>query len=320
MKVNKNVHSVVSQEASKELRLSAALGQTELANADKLTALVILTRDADVEIKKNAAATLKGFPPEELLTVLEGTLDPTIIKVIARIYKDKQAVLTRIAANKNTGNDTLLMLAKNASSKLTEVIAAQTERLRASKDIAIALNANPETTDATRELIKEFTGEETETCEDAPDDDHEEYGEIEDYDHESLYKTVSRMTVSEKMKLALKGNQEARTLLIKDSNKIVSSSVLKNPKVTEEEIMRLTASKGTSDDLLRQVARGKDWMKSATIKRNMVTNPKTPLSISMRLVRSLNKKDLEKISKSKNIPNALANEARKALMLKIKHG
>ena len=187
-----------------------------------------------------------------------------------------------------------------------------------------AIKANPYASNDLLSKINELTGKPEETNGEQPEDDEgeldDEYKEIEDCEEENLFQMVSKMTVADKMKLALKGNNEARGLLIKDSNKIVNSSVLKNPKVTDEEIIRLTASKGTSEDLLRQVARNKEWMKISQIKKNLVTNPKTPLPISMKLVRFLDKKSLEKVGNSKNIPNALANEARKALMLKKKHG
>ncbi|VAW37363.1 hypothetical protein MNBD_DELTA02-1047 [hydrothermal vent metagenome] len=309
MKVNKKVHQVVSPEASLELRLCAASGEAELAPPDMLTAVILLTRDADPEIKKTATATLKNFPPMELLAALEEKLDPAILKTVTRVYKKNPAVLARIITNPGTGNETLATIAKSASAFLTELISEQTERLCASKEIALALAANPETSDDLLLRIKEFTGS-----------DYDDYGEIEECENENLYQMVTRMTVAEKMKLALKGNNEARGLLIKDSNRIVSSSVLKNPKITDEEIIRLTASTSATDDLLRQVAREKEWMKSMQIKQNLVTNPKTPLAISIKLIKSLDKNTLEKIAKSKNIPHSLASEARKILILKKKHG
>jgi len=309
MKVNKNVHKVASPGASLELRLSAALGMAELAPPDMLTAVILLTRDAELEVKKTATATLKKFPPMELLAALEEKLDPAILKTVTRVYKENPAVLARIITNPGTSDETLAMIAKSSSAFLTELISEQTERLRGSKDIALALAANPEASDELLLRIKEFTG----SCND-------DFGEIEEYEDENLYQMVTRMTVAEKMKLALKGNNEARGLLIKDSNKIVSSSVLRNPKITDEEIIRLTASTSATDELLRQVSRGKEWLKCMQIKHNLVTNPKTPLPISIKLIRSLDKHALEKVSKSKNIPNSLAAEARKMLILKKKHG
>ncbi len=337
MRINKNIHAVVSPKTPPEIRLRAARGESRLIPSDKLTAIILLTRDTDPEVKNSATKTLKDFPPVELLLAIEAGLDPAILNTIARVYKENPIVLERLITSPGTSSETIALIAESADAFLTELIAGQTERLRSSVDIAIALAANPEVSE---DLLERVIGaskpdnEESEQTENAsetsvtdglsqPGEDEKntnnEFGEIEE-DELNLFQMVSRMTVAEKMKLALKGNNEARGLLIKDSNKIVCSSVLKNPKITDEEVIRLTASKGTSDDLLRQVARNKEWMKSSMIKKNLVTNPKTPLPISMRLVRGLDKKSLEQVGKSKNIPNSLATEARKALLLKKKNG
>ncbi len=338
MKINRNIHAVVSPKTSLEIRLCAARGEAELIPGDKLTAVILLTRDTDTEVKQTATTTLKDFPPAELLLAIEARLDSAILNTIARVYKENPIVMERLIANHGTSNETVAMIAESADAFLAELIAGQTERLRGSKDIVIALAANPEVSeDLLERVIKaseadkedsEQTDQASETSttdeinqtNEGEDNANGEFGEIEEAESENLFQMVSRMTVADKMKLALKGNNEARGLLIKDSNKIVCSSVLKNPKITDEEVIRLTASKGTSDDLLRQVAKNKEWMKSSQIKKNLVTNPKTPLPISMKLIRSLDKKGLEKVGNSKNIPNALANEARKVLILKKKHG
>ena len=44
------------------------------------------------------------------------------------------------------------------------------------------------------------------------------------------------MSAAQKIALALKGNREARTALIRDSNRMISASVLKNPRITDREV------------------------------------------------------------------------------------
>jgi len=126
------------------------------------------------------------------------------------------------------------------------------------------------------------------------------------------------MNTGEKLKLALSGNKAARDLLIKDSNKVVSMAVLKNPKITEEEVQRLALTKGTNDEMLRHISRNKEWVKSYGIRVGMLTNPKTPLTISLKLLDSVYEKDLHSVAKSKNVPNALASAARRKLEAKGK--
>ena len=72
--------------------------------------------------------------------------------------------------------------------------------------------------------------------------------------------------------------------------------------------------------MLRQIARNKEWVKSYGIRVGMLTNPKTPLTVSLKLLDSVYEKDLQGIAKSKNVPNTLASAARRKLDAKGKRG
>ena len=49
---------------------------------------------------------------------------------------------------------------------------------------------------------------------------------------ESMYQRLISMGVNEKIRLATLGNKEARTLLIRDPNRLVINAVLASPKLT----------------------------------------------------------------------------------------
>jgi hypothetical protein len=129
----------------------------------------------------------------------------------------------------------------------------------------------------------------------------------------NLYKAVQGMKISEKIKLALLGNKEARNLLIRDSNRLVSSAALKSPRITESEIDSISKSRSVSDDIIRQIAQNKDWTKSYNIKLNLVNNSKTPVGDSIRFLNFLRDKDLRGVARSKNVPNPVATAARKLI-------
>ena len=137
-------------------------------------------------------------------------------------------------------------------------------------------------------------------------------------DEHNIYKIVGSMSMGQKVKLALSGNKSAREVLIKDSNKMISVAVLKNPRITEDEILRLTSSKSTPEDLLRQVAKNKEWVKNYNVKLGIVSNPKTPLAISVKMLDNMYDKDLANIARSKNIPSVLASTARRKIDAKVK--
>ncbi|TAN63517.1 hypothetical protein EPN18_02190 [bacterium] len=135
-------------------------------------------------------------------------------------------------------------------------------------------------------------------------------------DQINIYKMAGSMTFGQKIKLALIGNKSAREFFAKDTNKLISSAVLKNPRITEDEVFKIASSKGSSDENLRQIARRKEWLKNYNIKLSLATNPKTPAAISIRLLDSIAEKDLQTISKSKNVPAVLASSAKRKIEAK----
>lgn len=124
-----------------------------------------------------------------------------------------------------------------------------------------------------------------------------------------IYKQILGMKVSHKIKLALKGNKEARGILIKDSNKLVSSAVLKNPRITDGEVQVIAGAKSSIEDLLRLIGANPQWMRSYQIKLALINNPKCPNQLSQKILPMLYDKDLSSLCKSRGIPSALKQSA-----------
>lgn len=130
---------------------------------------------------------------------------------------------------------------------------------------------------------------------------------------ESLFVKVQKMTVAEKIQLALKGGREARALLIKDPNKQVSRNVLASPKITEQEIEFIAQSKNVSEEVLRIIGANRNWIRNYNVVCSLVNNPRTPLALSLGFVKNLKPKEMELVSKNRNIPEALRTTAAKML-------
>lgn len=133
----------------------------------------------------------------------------------------------------------------------------------------------------------------------------------EDENKLSLLTRISKLDVGAKAKLARNGDKDARTILIKDANKLVSMAVLANPKLTIQEIEVLAASRNVSDEVLRVIARNHDWCKSYTVIFNLTNNPKTPVALSMIFLPKLITRDLRLLAKSKGIPEAIRTTAKR---------
>jgi hypothetical protein len=137
----------------------------------------------------------------------------------------------------------------------------------------------------------------------------------EKYREDRLMKRIKNLTVSEKIKFALRGNKEARSVLLADSNKLVVLSVLENPMITEPEVEAVARSRSVVEDALRAIAKNREWLKKYSIQLALVTNPKTPVAISMQLVPNLKKKELMLLEKNKNVPEGVRAAARKFVKL-----
>lgn len=140
--------------------------------------------------------------------------------------------------------------------------------------------------------------------------------ELSEAEYESLYNKILNMGVAEKIKLALMGSKEARDILVRDSNKMVAVAVAKSPKLQESEVETISKSRQVCEDVLRQIAGTKEWMKSYTIKLNLASNSKTPIPIAMKLLSQIRVPDLRKLAKSKNVSGAIATQARRLVEAK----
>lgn len=135
----------------------------------------------------------------------------------------------------------------------------------------------------------------------------------------SLLQKIQQLTVGERIAIALRGGQEIRSLLLKDANKEVVMTVLKNPKISETEVELIAHSRNVPEDALRAIHKNREWMKNYSINLALVNNPKTPPGIGITLVTSLRIKDLTVLEKNKNVPEAVRAAAKKVLAMKKPH-
>lgn len=128
---------------------------------------------------------------------------------------------------------------------------------------------------------------------------------------QSLMKQISLLGISQKIRLAQKGGSQARNVLAKESNKLVVMAVLGNPKITDSEVEAMARNRSIIEDALRLIGKRKEWMKSYAVRLALISNPKTPVGISMPFMAGLKKKDLSNLEKNKNVPEAVRVTAKK---------
>jgi len=293
----------VQPDTPREERLKAARGEAPLPFVDIPVVQFCLSRDRDPEVRASAIAGLRELP-EGILHEITGSPDthPRLLELLARLHGLNSAVAERISLNPAADEPTLSFLAERGLG---------------------AFGVRPE--NRSRENPAEPPSEGDAVSEGGAEDDdakpQEEGAEPEEEEGEAFrtnFQLAKEMTVSEKIKMALTADKEWRMLLIKDINKLVSGSVIKNPRITEAEILLISKSHLNNDDILRDICINKDWTKNYQIKKSLVENHKTPLHFALRFLSGLTDKDLGVLAKSKNVSSVISTQARRLLMNKQK--
>jgi hypothetical protein len=127
----------------------------------------------------------------------------------------------------------------------------------------------------------------------------------------SVLQKIAKLTVGQRVQLAMKGNKEERSILVRDGSKLVSSAVLVSPKVTDAEIETFAGMKNVQEQVLRDIARAPRFKKNYVIIRQLANNPRTPLDVSLTLMGHLMVNDLKNLSMNKNVPETLRKVAHK---------
>ncbi len=125
----------------------------------------------------------------------------------------------------------------------------------------------------------------------------------------SLIKRVMFMNVRDRMKLAMKGDREARSILIRDSNRIVATAVINNPRITDQEVENIAAMRTVADEVLRLIAAKPAWARSYSIIHNLVRNPRTPIPTVVSTLPRIRSKDLHNLTQNRNVSEAVRRQA-----------
>lgn len=125
----------------------------------------------------------------------------------------------------------------------------------------------------------------------------------------SLIKRIMFMNAKDRVKLAMKGDREARSILIRDSNRVVATAVIKNPRVTDQEVENIAAMRTVADEVLRLIALNRAWARSYAIIHNLVRNPRTPLPTVISTLPRIRTKDLKHLSQNRNVSESARRQA-----------
>ena len=158
------------------------------------------------------------------------------------------------------------------------------------------------------ELVTETEAEISANVQRVIESERLERGEV-NAERVSLIRRIMFMNTKDRMKLAMKGDREARSILIRDSNKVVCSAVVKNPRVTEQEVENIASMRTVADEVLRLIALNRSWARSYPIIHNLARNPRTPIPTVMNILPRIRTKDLTNLAQNRNVSEAVRRQA-----------
>jgi regulator of extracellular matrix RemA (YlzA/DUF370 family) len=125
----------------------------------------------------------------------------------------------------------------------------------------------------------------------------------------ALIKQLMNMNARDRVKLARKGDREARSILIRDSNRIVAAAVINNPRITDHEVENIASMRTVSHEVLRLISLNRAWARSYTIIHHLCRNPRTPIPTAISILPRIRTKDLQHISLNRNVSEAVRRQA-----------
>jgi len=325
------------------------------APADLVTLLFTLSFDADEAVRTTAVKAAEALPDRISGVALRAEgLAGVVLDWLADRFAGSDAALELVLLNPQTLDATVARLAAAVSQTLCDIVRQNELRLLRSDEIIRALCRNPSALASTIDGACDFCVRNGLTLLDVPElvaahkrvhgvdptakpVDETAEGLMAEYAAElaadgappmraetaeeaarklTMTQRVLRMSVSEKIKLATLGNKEARTLLLRDANKLVCLAAATSPRITEGEILTLATSRTTNADVLRYIYTNRDCVRTYAVRHSLVKNPKVPLPTALRFLVTLQERDIRELARDRNVPQTVMAQAKAYVMKK----
>jgi len=340
------IRQISEGKASSSARSAAARGVLPFPRVVLAHLFVLLLRDEDENICGDAAASLAGLDDDALREILTDTeCSPEVLLYFTQSALKDEIIAERIIFHPEAPVQALEILSAKGNSSAIELVLTNQERLLASPAILDRLIDNPalrtdqrgrllELLDRVARMQGEGAAADTEAVEETEFIDAEEAARILDIDVgelfttseimggdefetsdvpeiRSAYKRILVLTTGQRAILAMKGGREERMILIRDTNKIVALSVLKNQRIPDGEVESIAMMRNVSEDVLRAIGANREWAKNYAVATALVRNPRTPPGISTNFISRLQSRDLKMLAKDRNVPEIIRRMSKK---------
>ncbi|HWW60586.1 MAG TPA: hypothetical protein VN181_04385, partial [Thermoanaerobaculia bacterium] len=102
----------------------------------------------------------------------------------------------------------------------------------------------------------------------------------------------------EKLQLAIKAERSERALLVQDNDPRVLLSLLRNPRLTVDEVVRVAKSSYLTFQIADVIMKAAQWSSSLDVRLALIHNPKTPPQFALRILPSLPEAEIRTIART----------------------
>jgi hypothetical protein len=113
-----------------------------------------------------------------------------------------------------------------------------------------------------------------------------------------LWDRMRGLSQIEKVLLAVKADRQERALLLQDNDPRVLLSLLRNPRLTVDEVVRLAKSSFLNFQIADVILKEGKWSGNQDVRIALVHNPKTPPAFALRILPTLPDTEVRAIARS----------------------
>lgn len=340
------IAGIVKGQVPRQVRLFAAQGLLPISREELLGLQCVLSSDPNEELATAATESVRG---EELSTILDWIRDQApeslVMDQLIRI-RDEEAIWAAVAAHPNVSDETLRVMAKNATPVVQDIIITNQVRVLGCLEILDDLRSNTQVNQVVLRRVREFEEEfiqkvlaEEEAAAKAgpsieeaiealhaigahiakevtmpyPLTGDEELEDAIKRAGESAHSRLLMMSVQERIICALRGTREERALLINSRNRLIQRSVLACPKLSDSEIEQFASSRSVAQEVIKLIAANSRWIRQYPVTIALALNPKTPVYTAKSILPRLNYRDKMRVSRDRNLPPVTRKIAEKLL-------
>ena len=113
----------------------------------------------------------------------------------------------------------------------------------------------------------------------------------------NVWDRIRGLSQMEKLLLAVKADRSERALLLQDNDPRVLLSILRNPRITVEEVARLAKSSFLNYQIADVIVKTGQWMASHDVRVGLVNNAKTPPAFALKILPTLPVPELRNVAR-----------------------